>query len=316
MELLRSGLPLIGNWAVITEAPTPFGKTCAEQLAASGANLILVAADRDQLRKLATYLRGRYEVLIDIFECPPNRPDFVDLLFQHTQNLNQDVVVLINQTVVALSTHFIDLPWEIQNQFFKGQFKHAAHIAYVFAKKMRQQGFGSILQIAIPPLDGLDFQENALFHGFQKFLQEFSFALNLELMDSNVSCAACCPTAAELTTYQSRLGFEEALVPTDLQNSSQSDEQQLIETFALMTLRQIFRGSSERTDLANPRMLGSMWQRFLWFVSRRHREQVVQATRANDWRSETLRPVAPKKEHSHHKPMKSDSSVRLNELLK
>ena len=83
-----------GDYALITGASAGIGRAFAQQLAAKGLNLILIARRYSKLQTLANDLSSQYPIDVLPVELDLTRHNFMDLLLQKTNHL--DIGLLVN----------------------------------------------------------------------------------------------------------------------------------------------------------------------------------------------------------------------------
>src|SRR5580692_359511 len=85
-----------GKWALITGASAGIGRAFAFELAAHGADLMLVARRRDRLNELADELRAKYKILVEVCVADLARQTGPAEVFEFTSRRGFDVELLIN----------------------------------------------------------------------------------------------------------------------------------------------------------------------------------------------------------------------------
>lgn len=85
-----------GKWALVTGASAGIGKALAEELAAGGTNLILTARRIDRLEEIATSLRSRHKIKVEVFEADLSKPLAPEEIFRFTEEKGIAVDLLIN----------------------------------------------------------------------------------------------------------------------------------------------------------------------------------------------------------------------------
>jgi len=82
-----------GPWALVTGASSGIGKEFAQQIAASGINVVLVARRADLLKGVGVELSKRYGVEHRVVVLDVSREDFIGLLASATNDLDIGLVV-------------------------------------------------------------------------------------------------------------------------------------------------------------------------------------------------------------------------------
>ena len=87
--------------ALVTGASSGIGKALARELAAQGANLILVSRNAQRLEQEAEDLRIRFGVKVIFFPADLSRPEYYQKLLEFTEKHLWDVDVLVNNAGLA-----------------------------------------------------------------------------------------------------------------------------------------------------------------------------------------------------------------------
>lgn len=85
-----------GKWALVTGATAGIGKALAEEIASDGANLILTARRVDRLQQIATSLRSRHRINVEIFAADLSKPLAAEEIFRFTEEKGIVVDLLVN----------------------------------------------------------------------------------------------------------------------------------------------------------------------------------------------------------------------------
>src|SRR5262249_6537404 len=85
-----------GKWALITGASAGIGKALAEELAAGGANLVLTARRVDRLQQIASNLRSRHKIQVEIFEADLAKPLAPEAVFRFIEEKGIAIDLLVN----------------------------------------------------------------------------------------------------------------------------------------------------------------------------------------------------------------------------
>src|SRR5512143_631285 len=103
---------LVNQMALVTGASSGLGVDFARQLAARGANLILVARREDQLRAVATDIEKTSAVSARTIALDLAAPNAAQALYDQLQQQGIHVDVLINNAGFGMYGDFATLPWE------------------------------------------------------------------------------------------------------------------------------------------------------------------------------------------------------------
>src|SRR4051812_20570394 len=112
MSMTIANLDLQGKTALVTGASSGIGEALARQLAARGANLILVARRLDRLEALAAELSAQHRVAVRVIALDLSEPTAPATLHARTEGEGQRVDLLMNNAGAGAQGDFLDLPWE------------------------------------------------------------------------------------------------------------------------------------------------------------------------------------------------------------
>lgn len=189
---------LSGKTALVTGASSGLGVDFAQQLAAMGTNIILVARRTEKLEAVKQDIEKKYAVRVDLFPQDLTAPNAVETLYLAIQSANLSVDVLINNAGFGLYGQFLDISWQNEKDMLTLDMFALTHLTKKFAKDMIQRGNGYILQVsslaAYQPTPGY-----ATYAAAKSYVLSFTEAFNYELKGTGVSCTALSPgvTATE-----------------------------------------------------------------------------------------------------------------------
>lgn len=187
-----------GKTALITGASSGLGVDFARQLAAMGANLILVARRVENLEAVKIEVETKSSVKVHLFPFDLTAPNAVNNLYQAIKAAGLTVDILINNAGFGVFGMFTEIPWEKEKNMIELDISALTEMTKVFVKDMLEKKEGYILQVssiaAYQPSPTY-----ATYAGAKAYVLSFAEALNYELKNSGVSCTALCPgvTATE-----------------------------------------------------------------------------------------------------------------------
>ncbi len=177
---------LSGHTALVTGASSGIGAAIARQLAARGANLVLVARRADALERLADELRPASTVRVR----PTDLADEADRTALGAELSGVDI--LVNNAGLGVYGPFADAAWPQLRQMLEVDVVALAHLTHMVLPAMRAAGWGRILQVASTAA----FQPVPLYAAYaacKAQVLSLGVALNQELRGSGVSCTTLCP---------------------------------------------------------------------------------------------------------------------------
>ena len=197
-----------GQTALVTGASTGIGTIFAGQLAARGANLILVARSADKLDALAADLTAAHGVRVDVLPADLARPGAGEDVAARVAALGRTVDVLVNNA--GFATHG-DVeradPARLTEQV---QLNCAAVVDLTtrFLPGMTARGRGAVINVAstaaFQPVAHM-----AVYAASKAFVLSFTEALWGETRSTGVKVLALCP-GATATPFFDVVGAEEA----------------------------------------------------------------------------------------------------------
>ncbi|MGI9325404.1 MAG: SDR family NAD(P)-dependent oxidoreductase [Pseudomonadales bacterium] len=132
--------------ALITGASAGLGREFAQQLAANGCNLVLVARRQARLDELATELAQRYAVDVQIICTDLSRRDAVDHIAAAVGARQIDW--LVNNAGSGGADLLDCKDWQAHEAFYRLMMTAVAQLCHLYAPAMRQRGFGRIVNVA------------------------------------------------------------------------------------------------------------------------------------------------------------------------
>ena len=95
-----------GDWAVVTGSSQGIGKSYAEQLAARGLNIVLVARNKERLNSVAETIQEKYGVKTEIIVVDFTDNRAVKTVVKELDKMKIDVGVLVNNVGMMGPPHF------------------------------------------------------------------------------------------------------------------------------------------------------------------------------------------------------------------
>jgi hypothetical protein len=202
---------LRGTWALVTGASSGLGADFARDLAARGANVVLVARREAPMKALAAELESAHGVSARVIAMDLGDPAAPDALAARLAAEGVAVDVLVNNAGFGVYGPFLEIPWQRERQMLELDVLALVHLTKVFAAEMAQRGRGWILQVASIGA----FQPTPTYASYsaaKSFVLSFGEAIAHELRPKGIRVCTVCPgvTATEflavagqkLTLYQ------------------------------------------------------------------------------------------------------------------
>jgi short-subunit dehydrogenase len=185
---------LPGRTALVTGASTGIGAEFSRQLAARGANLVLVARSIDKLEAAAEALRKAYGVDVTTVKLDLSEPGASEQLFRRVADLSVDF--LVNNAGLGDGGPAADLSPERAAALVDLNVKAVVENTVRFLPAMVARGSGAIINVAstggFQPAPYM-----AAYAASKAFVLSFTQAVSAENADTGVRVLALCPGPTE-----------------------------------------------------------------------------------------------------------------------
>ena len=199
--------------AVITGASSGIGFTYADRLAQRGFDLILVARDQARLEALATDLRARHAVQVEVVKADLTQPDDVSALEQRLRS-DASITLLLNNAGVASSTPLAEADLNEVDRLIQLNVIALTHLASAAAAGFAARGKGTIINIAsVVPM--LPERFNAVYTASKAYVLSLTQSLAAELGDKGVRVQAVMPGATRTEIWE-RAGMDINAFPPEM----------------------------------------------------------------------------------------------------
>lgn len=201
--------------AIVTGASSGIGKAFAEKLAKGGYDLVLVARDHERLSALATLLRSRWEVNVEVHCADLSNEDDVRGLerkIHRTRNLR----MLINNAGFLTKGFFIESDVEEQAAMVRLHDLAPLRLTYAALQVMSRS---STQTTVIYPTSVINVSSvagygtsvgNITYSATKAFLTNFTVGLAAELHDTGIHVQAFCPGYTK-TEIHERAGLKRGM---------------------------------------------------------------------------------------------------------
>jgi short-subunit dehydrogenase len=181
-----------GMTALITGASSGLGEAFARQLAAKGADLVLIARSEATLDRLAEALRAEAKVQVTVLPADLSSPEVVDSVIANIGNRDLRIDILVNNAGVGVFENFLDTSFAKQVQQVDLNVRALIALTHALAPGMVAARRGGVINVAstaaFQPLAGAN-----VYAASKAFVLFFSEALALELKETHVTVTAACP---------------------------------------------------------------------------------------------------------------------------
>jgi short-subunit dehydrogenase len=190
---------LTGKTALVTGASSGIGEAIARQLAARGADVILVARRRDKLEALAGAIRAGHRVRADVVAMDLGEAGSAERLFEATEGAGRAVDVLVNNAGFGVHDRFADIAWERTASQLQLNIVSLTELTHRFVRAMLERRRGWILNVASVGAY-MPVPSYATYAAGKAYVRNFTEALAFELRGTPVHVCCLNPgaTATEL----------------------------------------------------------------------------------------------------------------------
>ncbi|MFD5214607.1 SDR family NAD(P)-dependent oxidoreductase [Microbacterium sp. NPDC058345] len=187
--------------ALITGASAGLGAEFAHQLAARGADLVLVARGADALEALAVDLRDGFGVDVQVMPADLTDERDVDRVAARLADAAQPVDLLINNAGFGLPLRFADNDIEDEVRHLRVHVEAPMRLMHTALRSMRGRG-GRIVNVA----SVAGFISRSTYSACKGWLIGFSRWANAEYASDGVTVTAVCPGFTH-TSFHERMGL-------------------------------------------------------------------------------------------------------------
>ena len=134
-----------GPWALITGASSGIGKEFAQQIAASGINIVLAARREDLLKEVGVEFSKRYGVEHRVVVLDVSRADFIRQLASATDDL--DIGLVVSNAGTGNPGEFLKLDRQLLEETLRLNTMSHLDIAHYFGRKLAERRRGGLILV-------------------------------------------------------------------------------------------------------------------------------------------------------------------------
>lgn len=188
--------------ALITGASSGLGAEYARQLAARGADLVLVARDAAALESLATTLRRAHGVGVEVLAADLVKPRQRRKVEARVADAGRPIEVLVNNAGFGLPLEFERNDVEVEAAHLALHVEVPLRLTHAVLGPMLARGSGRILNVASIAA----FLPRSTYGACKQWLVSFSRWANVAYRDRGVTVTAVCPGFTH-TGFHERMGL-------------------------------------------------------------------------------------------------------------
>jgi short-subunit dehydrogenase len=208
--------PSLNRWhrALVTGASSGIGDAFARLLAAQGTNLVVVARNSDRLEALASELRDRHRVEVEVLVADLSDRTKLSEVADRLASDESPIDLLINNAGFGFAGDFIDLDPDVETSVVDVNVSAMQRLAHAAGSAMSGRGRGGILNVSSVAGFGPS-PKSATYAATKAFVTSFSEAIHMELGPHGVVVTCLCPGLTK-TEFQERANYNTDAIPTAL----------------------------------------------------------------------------------------------------
>lgn len=205
----------LAGLAMVTGASSGIGEAYAEQLAADGWNLVVVARRRERLDKLAARIRDAHKVTVRVIQADLSRSDDVQRVCEEIEEAAVDM--LVNNAALAHYMPFAELPADLARELVDLNVMAPVLLTRAAVTCMIERAAGSIINVAsLLAFSGTAratfLPKRAVYAATKSFLVTFTEVLAEEVLPLGVRVQVVCPGVVR-SEFHSRQGIDMSTMP-------------------------------------------------------------------------------------------------------
>jgi uncharacterized protein len=195
-----------GQTALVTGASSGIGESFARQLAAQGANLVLVARREDRLQALANELIRDFSIKVQVIALDLSVSGAAKTLYEQVQLLGLQIDLLLNNAGLGLYGAFLTLPLETHSAMMRVNIDTLTELTWLFGNDMVKRRHGNVLLVSSIAAY-IPVPQFSIYAASKAFVLSFGKALHQEWKPHNVNVTVLCP-GGTLTEFMEVAGHK------------------------------------------------------------------------------------------------------------
>ena len=194
--------------ALVTGATAGLGRALAEQLAARGHDLVLVARDADRLALVSEELHQRHGVDVETLVADLTDREQLRLVEERVSDQDRPLRVLVNNAGYGLKERFADNDVEAETQMLEVLVVAVMRLTHAGLRAMDASGGGRILNVS----STAGFVPRGSYSAAKAYVTHLSRWANLEYAASGITVTGVCPGFVR-TEFHARMDVGSDSVP-------------------------------------------------------------------------------------------------------
>ena len=189
--------------ALVTGATAGIGRQFAEQLAAKGVDLVLVARDAVRLEAVAAELAARHRVDVEVLPADLSDRAQLERVAERLRDTARPVDLLVNNAGYSLGSRFVDSPVEAEEQLLDVLVRAVLVLSHAAATTMVGRGRGQVINVS--SVAGLT--ASGTYAAAKSYVTTFTESLSGQLAGTGVQVMALLPGYVR-TEFHERAGID------------------------------------------------------------------------------------------------------------
>ena len=199
--------------ALITGASSGIGATYADRLATRGYDLLLVARDQDRLETLATQLRDKTGVAVEVLRADLTDSADVTKLAQRLRS-DSSITLLLNNAGVASGRSLVEADPAEVDRLIALNIVALTHLTSAAAAGFVSNGRGAILNVA-SVVAMIPERFNAIYTASKAYVLSLTQSLHAEVGEKGIQVQAILPGATRTEIWE-RAGMDLNAFPPEM----------------------------------------------------------------------------------------------------
>jgi short-subunit dehydrogenase len=195
--------------ALVTGPTAGIGRSFAQQLAARGHDLVLVARDEARLAELAAELRSAYGVQVEVLPADLSDREGMAVVESRLTDRTRPVSLLVNNAGFGHKHPFTENTVEDEQEMLDVLVTAVMRLSHAAVRPMLERGEGAIVNVASVAA----FLPRGTYSAAKAYVVSFSEWLDLTYRDRGVRAMALCPGFVR-TEFHERMGVSRGSAPS------------------------------------------------------------------------------------------------------